>query len=150
MALVSLATELIEASTFHIDPDNVSNFAATCKRCHRCSQPRLYHTITLHVEKKERTAQTLSKIVGNPRISLYARHLYIKGDASSIGHLSLGRLSREGVHHLLQQYGFIPPIGDIMSVAPYGQLLAVLLIRLLPRLEYVYLVEGRWDCEKIH
>jgi len=37
-----------------------------------------------------------------------------------------------------------------VSVAPYGQLLAVLLIRLLPRLEYVYLVEGRWDYEEIH
>lgn len=150
MALVSLATELIVAITFHIDPDDISNFAATCKRCHGCSQQRLYHTITLHVEKKERTAQTLSKIIGNPRISLYARHLHVKGDASSMGHLSLGRLSLEGVHHLLQQHGSVPPIGDIVSVAPYGQLLAVLLMRLLPRLEYVHLAEGRWDCEKIH
>lgn len=87
--------------TFHIDPDDISNFVATCKRCHKCSQLRLYYTITLHVEKKERTARTLSKIVGNPRISLYTRHLYVKGDASSIGHLSLGYLSLEGVHYLL-------------------------------------------------
>ncbi len=94
MGLVSLAPEMIQEITSHLEPNDIYNFARTCRQCSRCSQQWLYHTITLNVADKKRPAWTLSNTHDNKHFSGYVRYLHIKGDALSIKPSSLPRFSQ--------------------------------------------------------